>query len=147
MGFIWELMKIVLDKINSRVIQTKRHLKNTDTFLNDNSEDLLKYEKTYKKVFSDQKDVLIAIFEMFPKLYDRIKNLHGKSNGCQENGFSDNQVSWQLQWVKGLFEEFVRKCHHEISNLSEILEPIIQDEYAKEIFEKAKNLDRFLFSL
>ncbi|KTW28636.1 uncharacterized protein T551_02486 [Pneumocystis jirovecii RU7] len=143
-GFIWELMKIVLDKINSRVIQTKRHLKNTDTFLNDNSEDLLKYEKTYKKVFSDQKDVLIAIFEMFPKLYDRIKNLHGKSNGCQENGFSDNQVSWQLQWVKGLFEEFVRKCHHEISNLSEILEPIIQDEYAKEIFEKAKNLDRVI---
>ncbi|KAG5520228.1 hypothetical protein PMAC_001306 [Pneumocystis sp. 'macacae'] len=142
-GFIWELMKIVLDKINSGVIQTKRHLKNVNVSLNNDLEDSSRYEKVYKKISSNQKDALITIFETFPKLYDRIKNLH-KSNGCQENGTFDDRVSWQLQWAKELFEESVRKCYHEISNLSEILEPIIQDEYIKEMFEKAKSLDRII---
>ncbi|KAG5437801.1 hypothetical protein PCANB_000515 [Pneumocystis canis] len=144
-SFTWELIKMALDKLNFKVTHTKDYLKSTNLPFNEESKNISNNQKIYNDEISlEQKKVFIAIFEKFPKLFDRIKDLQAKSNGIKKNKISNDQQLWQLWWAKGLFEECARRYHHEISNLSETLKPVIQNEYVKEIFEKIRSLDRII---
>ncbi|QSL65487.1 hypothetical protein MERGE_002799 [Pneumocystis wakefieldiae] len=141
-NFTWELIKMALNKVNSTPVQIKDRI-NTETSYNEPGS-LSDYRKAYDEVYMKREAVFVTIFEKFPKLFDRAKASQNKRNGIEKNETLNNQKGWQLWWAEGLFKEIARRYYYEISNLSDSLNPVINNKYIKEIFEKVRNLNKII---